>query len=44
MDFATMNRYLGRGYKTQFHTVAVDFEYDDLNFLANLDGLILFAR
>jgi len=43
VDFAAMDRYFGGGYKAQFHAVAVDLQYDDLDILANLDGLIRFA-
>ena len=35
VDFATMDRHLGRGHKTQFHAVAVNLQYDDLDILAN---------
>ena len=36
----TMDRHFGGGHKAQFHAVAVDLQYDDLDILANLDGLI----
>ena len=39
-----MDRHLGGGHEAQFHAVAVDLQYDDLDILANLDGLIRFAR
>lgn len=43
MDFAAMDRYLGGGYESQFHAVAMHFQDDDFYVLANLDGLIRFA-
>ncbi len=44
VDFAAMDRHLGWGQDAQFHTVAVDLQYDDLDILADLDDLIRFAR
>jgi hypothetical protein len=40
VDFATMNRYLGGSAKAQLNAVAVDFQDDHFNIVADTNGFL----